>query len=298
MFTYIIYRLGQFIALSFPLKLAYRVAIFVSDLHYIFADKDRLAVANNLKAIFPRKSNKEIRKIRLQMTRNFAKYLVDFFRFSKLDLNFVRQNIKLENLHYFDEVLSEGKGAIVLSAHLRNWELGGVVVALLGYPIWAVALPHKDKQVDNFFNYQRESKGMKVIPTGRAVRQCLNLLKENKIIALVGDRDFSAKGIIMDFFDKPTFLPEGAAAFSLKTGAAIVPAFMYRNEDDSFTLRMEKPLRPKLKNSKIRSGHNMHIHDDELRDLISQYKTIIEGYIRRFPDQWYMFRKFWKDEAK
>jgi len=293
MFGYILYRIGQFIALSLPLKLAYGIAILISDLHYIFADKDRLAVRENLKVIFPEKSGREIRKIRIAMFRNFAKYLVDFFRFSKLDTDYIKRNIKLENIRYFDEALSKGKGAIVLTAHLGNWELGGVVVSLLGYPLWAVALPHKDKRVNNFFNSQREGKGLRVIPLGKAVRLCLNLLKENKVIALAGDRDFTSKGVVMDFFGRPTFLPEGPAAFSLKTGAAIVPGFMLRNADDTFTLKIEKPLQFTRGNSKIHYRQEKEDQDSDLTGLIKQYKTTIEDYIRKYPDQWYMFRKFW-----
>jgi len=284
MFNYLLYKIGQFIALHLPLKIAYKVAVFCSDLHYIFADKDRRAVKENLKVIFPEKSDREIRRIRIRMSRNFAKYLVDFFRFEKLDKEYIKKNIRIENIHYFDEALSGGKGVIVLTAHLGNWELGGVVVALLGYPFWAVALPHKDKRVDNFFNFQRERKGMKVIPLGRAVRMSLNLLKENKVLGLAGDRDFMEGGIILDFFNKPAFFPKGPAAFSLKTGASIVPGFMLRNKDDSFTLSIEKPLEFTPTGNK----------DRDLRELILTYKVIFEDYIRRFPDQWYMFRKFWR----
>jgi len=283
MVNYIIYRIGQFIALCLPLKVGYKVAVLVSDIHYVFADKDRRVVTENLKAIFPQKSDREIRKIRIRIFRNFAKYLVDFFRFSKLDMEYIKKNIKLEDISYLDEALSKEKGAIALTAHIGNWELGGAVISILGYPFWAVALPHQHKYVDNFFNFQRESKGVRVIPLGKAVRQCLNALKENAIVALVGDRDFNEKGVIVDFFGKPTFFPEGPAAFALKTGASIVPGFMLRNKDDTFTLRFEKSLEFSPADNK----------KNDLTELILQYKTIIEDYIRKYPDQWYMFRRFW-----
>ena len=283
MFRYLLYIIGQFIALHLPLKAGYKLAEVISDTRYLFAYQDRRAVRGNLKVIFPQKSDREIRQIRIRIFRNFAKYLVDFFRFSKIDQEYIRQNIRLENLHYIDQALREGKGAIALTAHLGNWELGGIVIPLLGYPFWAVALPHKDKRVNAFFNFQRESKGLKVIPLGRAVRKCLDVLKNNEIVALAGDRDFTEKGMVIDFFGKPTFLPEGAAAFALKTGARIVPGFMFRNKDDSFTLRMEKPI------EFIPTQNNQ----DDLIRLIRQCKMVIEDYIRKYPEQWYMFRRFW-----
>lgn len=283
MVNYTLYRIGQAIALTLPLRCAYAVAIFFAAVHSVFAVQDRKAVRENLQAIFPDKSSREIAGISRRMKYNFAKYLVDFFRFEKLDNEYISRNIRIINKHYLDTELQKGKGIITLTAHIGNWELGGVVVALLGYPFWAVALPHKDKRVNDFFNAQRQSKGIRVIPLGNAVRQCLNVLKKNEVLALVGDRDFTERGIVLNFFGRPTFLPEGPAAFALKTQASIVPAFIVRNPDDSFTLRFEKPLT-------VSAGSP---RNKAIVEIITQYTSIFEEYIRAYPDQWYMFRRFW-----
>ncbi len=283
MFNYYLYRFGQFIALSLPLKFVYGFATFLADLHYFVAFRDRRFVRANLRAIFPDKPVKELRKISRKVFRNFAKYLVDFFRFEKLDLEYINKNIKLENLHHFDDALSKGKGVIVLSAHLGNWELGGVVIAQLKYPFWVVALPHKNKKVNEFFDAQRNRKGVKVIAMGKAVRSCISEFRKNHMVALVGDRDFTQKGIVIDFFGKPMHFPEGPAALSLMTGAAIVPGFMFRNPDDSFTLRIEKSIEFSPSGDKVK----------DLAGLIIVYKKVLEDYIRKYPEQWYVFRRFW-----
>jgi KDO2-lipid IV(A) lauroyltransferase len=218
MVNFLLYKTGQLVALHLPLKMGYGLAVLISDLHYMFAAKDRAEVKENLKAIFPEKSDREIKGIRIRMFRNFAKYLVDFFRLSILDKDYVKKNIKIENISYLDEAMAKGNGVITLTAHLGNWELGGVVISLLGYPFWVVALPHRNKKVNDFFNFQRESKGVKVIELGKAYRACLEVLKENKILGLVGDRNFKEKGILVEFFGKPTPLPKGPAIFSFNTG--------------------------------------------------------------------------------
>ena len=283
MFNYYIYRFGQFLALTFPLRLVYFLGASLAGIYYCLAFHDRRFVKANLRIIFPEKSSRELRKISRMVFRNFAKYLVDFFRFERLDRAYIDKNIKLENLHYFDQVLAKGKGVVVLTAHLGNWELGGVVIAQLGYPFWAVALPHKNKKVNDFFDGQRNRKGVKVIAMGKAVRSCITEIRNNHMVALVGDRDFSEKGIVLDFFGKPMHFPEGPAALSLMTGASIVPGFMLRNPDDSFTLRIEKPV------EFTPSGNK----EKDLADLIGVYKNIIQDYVRKYPEQWYVFRKFW-----
>ncbi|MDO8488642.1 MAG: lysophospholipid acyltransferase family protein, partial [Candidatus Omnitrophota bacterium] len=232
---------------------------------------------------FPDKPIRDLRKTSREVFRNFAKYLVDFFRFEKLDLQFIEKNIKLENMHNFDDALSKGKGVIVLTAHLGNWELGGVVIAQLKYPFWVVALPHKNKKVNEFFDAQRNRLGVKVIAMGKAVRSCICEIRKNHMVALVGDRDFTEKGIVIDFFGKPMHFPEGPAALSLMTGASIVPGFMLRNPDDTFTLRIEKPIEFFPTGDKAK----------DLAGLVTVYKKILEDYIRKYPEQWYVFRKFW-----
>ena len=284
MINYFLYRIGQFIALSLPLKFSYKLAAFLSDIRLFFNRQDWNETRGNLKVIFPQKSDDEIKQICKALFRNFAKYLVDFFRFDKLDKEYVERNIEIKDIHYFDEGMKKGKGVIALTAHIGNWELGGAAAALLGYPLWAVVLPHKDKAVDNFFNSQRKMKGVNAIPlNSRAARQCLVRLKENALLALVGDRDFTQDGRILDFFGKKSIFPEGAAAFSIKTGAPIICGFMLRKPDDSFVFEINKPIEFNPSGDKKK----------DIGDLIKIYIKIFEDYIRRYPDQWFMFRKFW-----
>ena len=285
MLNYYIYRFGQSLALVLPLRLAYFLASFLAQGYYFLAFADRHAVRANLRIIFPEKSDFELRKISKMVFRNFAKYLVDFFRFEKLDRQYIEKNIKLENLHHFDDALARGKGVIVLTAHLGNWELGGAVLGQLGYPLWVVALPHKEKKVNDFFDAQRNRKGLKVIAMGKAVRSCISQIRHNHMVALVGDRDFTGKGIVLDFFGKPMHFPEGPAALSLITGASIVPGFMLRNPDNSFTLKIEKSIEFSPCGDKLK----------DLEDLTSLCRNIFQDYIRQYPQQWYLFRKFWID---
>ncbi len=282
--NYFLYRFGQWLALTLPIGFSYKLAEIFSDLHSCFSGKDRQDVASNLKTIFPEKCPKEIRRIRRQMKRNFGKYLVDFFRFSLIDKEYIQKHVRIENIHYVQEALSLGNGAIALSAHVGNWELAGVATALYGFDLWVVALEHKEKRVNDFFNEQRESKGVHVIAFSSAVRQCLRVLRERKVLALVGDRDFHGNGIVVDFFGRPAKLPLGPAVFSLKTGSPIVPGFLVREGNkDNYKLVFEKPIiHPS-------TGNN----EKDIQELVLAGKAVLEKYIRLYPEQWFNFRRFW-----
>lgn len=273
-------------SLRCPIRLSYRVAVILADLHYMFYCKERRAVMKNLRVIFNRpadSTDKDLKRITRDVFRNFARYLVDFLRFSRIDLDYIKKLVVLKGLDNLEESLKRGKGAILLSAHLGNWELGGYVMGKLGYPINAVVLPHKNEKVNQFFIDQRGIGNFKSIEIGASLRGCYKTLKGNELLALLGDRNFSSTGILMDFFNKPALMPKGPPALSIRTGAAIVPTYFIREKDDSFKMIFEKPIYP------------APAADEEgaARDLMKQYLVSIENMIKQYPGQWYVFREFW-----
>lgn len=282
MFKYLLYKFGQFCVHRLPLQWAYNIAVFISDLQYYFSPRDRVAVYNNLRVILGDRKDLPL-QVR-EVFRNFGRYLLEFFRMDKfLNKDYIQKNIRIENLENFDSVLKSGKGGILLTAHIGNWELGGMAMSLLGYPIVAVALPHKERPVNDLFNNQRGMWGVKVVQTNGAIRNCIEALKENKIVALLADRDFGLNGEVLDFLGKKTIIPKGPAAFSLKTGAPIVPSFLTRTKDDHFRLVIENPIFPPAEGSERQ----------RLIAMMKQYAAVIERRIRENPTQWLMFRQFW-----
>jgi len=284
---YFLYRIGLWICVSLPLKAAYKIASFLAVIQYNFCVKDRNSVINNLKIILNTDDEKILKPKARKVFINFAKYLVDFFRFSLVDNKYIEERIEIKGREYIEEAFKKGKGVIAMTAHVGNWELSGVVTSLLGYPVNAIALNHKDKRVNELFIRQRELKGVKVVPLGVAVRRCFSALKNNELIGVVGDRDFTGAGVKVDFLGKEVSIPKGPAMFSLKTGAVIIPTFMLRQTDDTYKLVYQKPV-------------EYTIIGDEEKDIVLFTKknvTAIENIIREYPEQWFMFREFWKEDA-
>ena len=261
--------------------------MFLSEMQYYFSFRDRRAVKNNLKVIL--NTDKDLSRYAKEVFRNFGKYLVEFFRMPrKLDAKYISEKVNTEDVKMLKKALEKGRGAIILTAHVGNWELGGVILSLLGYPSVAIALPHKERPVNDLFNAQRESKGITVVPPSMAIRRCIEALKNNKIIAVLADRDFTLHGEELDFLGKKAFIPRGAAIFSCRTGAPLVPTFFVRNaDDDGFTLIMEEPIEPPHFAKDGKNEETCMLH------LMKQYTALIERKIREYPTQWLMFREFW-----
>jgi lauroyl/myristoyl acyltransferase len=281
---FLLYKIGIYLALNTPLKIGYAIATFISTLYRLFSVKDKQAIMDNLKIIFPDYDRKSMEKTANRIFINFGKYLVDFFRFSIIDKEYIRRYVKVEGRAFLDEAFKKGKGVILISAHLGNWELGGLVLSAIGVPLDVVALTHKQENINNFFNDQRKLKGVGVIPVGAAVRRCFSVFSQNRAVALVSDRDYFDNGFCVSFFGKETIIPKGPALFSRRCGSPIVPVFMIRNNDDTFTLKILDPIEPVYT-------------ENEYNDLILITKKIVhvmEKMIRECPDQWFVFRHFWE----
>jgi lauroyl/myristoyl acyltransferase len=283
MFKYVLYRLSQCVVWVLPLKWSYRLAEAISDWHYCWSHKDRRAVTKNMQFILSNTDHLQ-HHVR-EVCRNFGRYLVEFFCMKRLTDNAKwTERVQVEHLDRIETALSRGKGAILLTAHIGNWELGGVILGKLGYPVLAVALPHKERVVNLWFNRQRTDNGVEVVPPNAALRRCLNRLRNNQLVALVGDRDFGGSGIPINFFGQRTVFPKGPVAFAAKTGAAIVPVYLMRKGDGLFRLMISEPMFP----------DTWELNDERAwPSMIQQYAQDIEAKVRAYPNQWMMFREFW-----
>ncbi len=281
--NYYLYRLGQYLGRILPLAFSRWVVMRLCDMHYCFSSNDRRAVEENLRHVMQVEAVPQtaVRAV----FRNFGQYLLEFFTMAKwLNAPFIQSHVRITNIGYLNETLQKGKGGIIVSAHLGNWEMGGALLPMLGYPLSVIALAHKDPRVNALFNAQRELFGAKVIQTDVAVRRVLEDLQENRLVAILADRDFGNHGYAMALFGQKAMVPKGAAFFSMKTGAPIIPMFILRRGLDHFEIIIHPPLDPPyLPDGKIT--------DEEAEVLVRAYLGIIEDEIRKQPSQWLLFRE-------
>jgi len=282
--NFYLYKIAQFLTHRLPLSVSYALAVFLSDCQYLLSKTDREAVEANLKVVL--NTDQVPPAMVREVFHNFGKYLADFFTMTKrVNGEFIKNSVKIEGIDHLNEVLHKGKGGIILSAHLGNWEMGAALVGLLGYPLSIVALAHQDDRVNNFFNSQREFFGITVIQTNVALRRCLEHLKRNRLIAILADRDFGHHGLLMDFLGRKAIIPQGAALFALKTGAPIIPVFFLRAQQNSFHITFGQPIDP----PPMDEGR---ISNEEIEQFTKKYLPLIEEQIRQNPGQWLMFRRF------
>lgn len=191
-----------------------------------------------------------------------------------------------------DDALTAGTGAILVSPHLGNWELGGLGLADLGYPVNVLTFREPDERFNSERERLRQARGIRFIYVDRddssplAIIEAVNALRRNEVLAILGDRDGSSHTIRMDFFGRPTNIPVGAAYLALASGAPVIPVFVLL-EKGRYTTIMEEPI--------FFSGAH-GLHDSTIRSGMEQLLAVFERYIRAYPDQWYNYYDFWDNK--
>jgi KDO2-lipid IV(A) lauroyltransferase len=286
MFEYGIYLAAVFLATMFPLKVLYWIARRVANIHRFFDGKGRAAVRANIRVVTGDKlDEKALNRAVKQTYYNFSLYLAEFFRTKKLDRGYFDSHVEVLGTENVDAALERGKGVVIVSAHISNWELGLHYFCTRGYPSYVIVASHKNKKVNDLFLKPRIEAGARPISTEDAMEGGYKALRENGILILMADRVTTKGGVERTFFGKPAFFPKGPSKFAIGARAPLIPAYIFRHPDNSFTLQFDEPV----------YTDDMPDNEESVERLMDHYIRRLESYISRDPTQYGVFYRIWKD---
>lgn len=211
--------------------------------------------------------------------------VVEVMSFKRMERKHHDLNVKIHHIERYDALLGSGRGGVLLTAHFGNWELLQVWSGLRGTPIYVLAREQKYPKINGLINELRESHGSVSISRGAGIRGLIRALREKKMVGVLGDQSAGkTEGIILPFFGRRTTVPVGAFQLAHRTDAAIMPFFIVRTggpEHEVYSceiLKDDPSLAPK----------------ERVAFQARQYLEILEGFIRKFPNQWLWENKRWK----
>ncbi|MDP2911309.1 MAG: ELM1/GtrOC1 family putative glycosyltransferase, partial [Candidatus Omnitrophota bacterium] len=267
-----------------PLRPALWLGRRMGDIVYRTNLKRRAIAYANLKAAFPEKDLIELRKITRAHFQNLGMSVIELLKLPVMSNAYLGRHVKIENMERIKASLEKGKGVILLTAHFGNWEISSLAVSLNGYTMSVFAREQKYEKLNNLLNGFRQSTGCKVITKGFSVKDIIKTLNNNGIVGMLSDQDAGANGVFVDFFGRPASTAQGPVAFSSKTGAAILPSFIWRVGTDKHTARVGEQF------ELVNTGNKK----EDMKQNLQRAAGILEGYIRKFPEQWLWSHKRWK----
>lgn len=183
-----------------------------------------------------------------------------------------------------------GRGFLVASAHVGNWEMGAAALRALGIPAAVLGQPELDSDVHAMRLRIRERLGVESIEIGSTVSTALRVraaIEAGRAVALAVDRAYAEDAVEVPFFGRPTPFLRSPALLARFCDAPLLPCFFLRNPDGSYRGILGEP---------VRASRELPPDEDAVR-MMAAAAAAVEAAVRQAPDQWFNFYRFWGDPA-
>ena len=247
----------------------------VGTIAYVAAPRGREAVRANLAIIAPEKSL-SARRVFVNQVRQY----LEVFQIPRLDRARFDAIVRVEGWEHFLCAERLGKGVIFGSAHLGPIALVGQILMQRGYTLTLPA-EKTDSEFMHAVNRARQAQGLVLVPVDSALG-IHRVIRDGGVLGILADRAVTGVGERVEFFGRPALLPSAQVALALRTGAALVPAFAWR-ENGLLVARIEEPL------ELVSTGDR----DTDVRAGVRRFAARLESYIREHPEQWTVFEPVW-----
>jgi KDO2-lipid IV(A) lauroyltransferase len=257
---------------------------------YRFLPWRRSVVMGNLNRVFGDVlPAEEIVKLAQAYYAHYGMFLLEFFKRPFMSAKRRAAWIRVENMASPEEAHKLGKGLILLTGHFGNFEVA-TVAGIGQFPQYKglfhfVRKELKPKFLNDFVTRRFRKAGFGTIGKKGSLDRILDLLAEGGIIVYVLDQHAGSKdSVVVDFFGHPAATFKSVALLAMTSGAPVIPAYSWREEDGSHVLRFEDPL-PLIDHESV---------GEAIKRNTRSYNQALEQMLLRHPEQWIWMHRRWK----
>jgi KDO2-lipid IV(A) lauroyltransferase len=240
----------------------------------------RKTALRNLELAFPGRPSEERARIADGVFRSIGRIIYAFARMPRINASNVHEGIRYEGLENYLEAKRQGRGVLVATGHLGNWELSAFTHAIMTEPMNVVVRPLDNPRLDAFVEARRQLTGNKIIGKRDAPRAILRALRNNEAVGILVDQNTSLQeGAFVNFFGVPASTGTAFVRFAARTGAVVIPGFALWSEGEQrYVLNFYKPV--PMTGDFVEDTQRLH--------------SRLEEIIREHPDQWLWIHRRWK----
>ena len=245
----------------------------------------RNVALTNLGIAYPESDPSWRREVVKKLYFNLSLSVMEFLILTKNPKAVSKWVTKVEGEEHLENLSKSGRGAVLLTAHMGNWELLAAWLVHRGYPLVAGVRDPNDVHVSKLLACYREALGVQTIPKKSLLLKGAKLLKEGKFIGILADQDGGTDGIRVSFMGKVASTVGGPAALSLLTKAPVVPIVSYRVAPYEHEIMVLPPIEPP-------GGLP---RDEAIKEMTIKFNHILESFIKTHPEQWLWLHRRWRD---
>jgi KDO2-lipid IV(A) lauroyltransferase len=269
-----------------PRRAARFVGASFAAVAYLVRTPLKRAAMFNLRLAFPEWTDAKRKAVIGRMIQQIGWMAGEFSQFPRYVRKGIEGVVVLDGEENFEAARRRGKGVLFLTGHMSAWELAPFAHALYGHPLQFLVRPIRNRRVDELINSYRCLSGNQPIEKNKSARMIFKVLNDGGTVGILSDHNTSLEeGVFVDFFGVPASTTSGLARIALRTGAAVVPGFLFWDTAQKvYRLRFEPAV------ELARSDNE----EADVRENTARFTRVIEDYIRAHPDQWLWVHKRWK----
>ncbi len=271
---------------ALPLGWAMGLGRSMGSVGHRLAGNLRVTGERNLQLAFPEKSAQERREILSACFRSLGRQLGLFSHFSTASRERLLSYTEWRGLENLETAKADGKAVILFTGHVGACELSSFGLSLKGHPLSFLVRRLDNPRVEQLVDRIRTRFGNQSVDKRGAARPMLTILRNGGTLGLLVDLNtLDDEAIFVDFFGVPASTTFMLAKLALRTDAVVLPMFAPWDEKlGKFLVDMLPPV------SIERTGDEQ----EDVRRFTAELSLSVEGYIRRYPEQWLWIHKRWK----
>jgi Kdo2-lipid IVA lauroyltransferase/acyltransferase len=225
------------------------------------------------------------RRICRQSYRHFGLMAVELTRVLARPVDETLAGIRVDGLEHLRSAMEQPGRALLLTAHLGNWELLPVACRLTGYRLSVVLRPLDAPWLDRLITRLRDRSGIELIDKRAALRPVLRALARGAMVGILLDQNAARReGVFVPFFGRSASTSRSLAVLALRTGTPIIPAFIRREADGTHRVVLEPAL----------TAPPPADLEMAIVALTARCTEAIERAVRETPDQWLWMHDRWR----
>ena len=232
--------------------------------------------ARNMKLAMPEMTDAERRRVLASMWRNLGRVIGEFPHVHRM-VGLGRIEFEgLENLRGLDG------GAILVGAHIGNWELGPYAALQEGHKVAAIYRPLNNQLLAWLLARRQANYGGDIYRKGReAALGMVSTLRKGQVMCLLVDQQLR-EGIAVPFFGHPAQTPISHVKLAIKKRVPLIYMRTRRLAGSRLRVSISPPITLPDKDD-----------DDQVLAVASVINRTIEGWIRETPEQWFWPHRRW-----
>ena len=284
MFAYWILVLARNLFCILPVSYARGLGRFLGKLGFYLDWKHRKIALDNLRESLPEKTGQpELWKIARSSFGELGFNLVEMLRIPRFIGEDWRSNFRVRGEEHLREAFGRSRGIIFVISHFGNWEYLGFMPKLLSFRGAVVGQKIKNPAVDGLIKDTREMIGLELLPKREVASSIKDYLANNGAVAILADQRARQMSIDVPFFGRLAPTTAAPAVFALKTGAALIPVFIYLKEDGKYQVLFEREV-------KVPSGLSVK---ESIVEITRCFTEVFEEKIREHPELWFWVHRRW-----